>query len=172
MDAKPVEALAAERRDERRVNVDYPALVSAREVRAQYAHVAREDYQVYIIFFEYFNYFFFNSRLTAEFFLADRDALDSRFRRAFERVGVRVARNDQLYLAVLDYSAFLRVDKSLEIRSAAGDKNGDFSFACFHFFSPPIRVSAGRSIPPSELPITTASMNSAALNEKMPDAPK
>lgn len=133
VDSQPVEALAAERRDERRVDIYYPALVSAREVRAQYAHVAREDYQVYIIFFEYFNYFFFNSRLTAEFFLADRDALDSRFRRAFERVGVRVARNDQLYLAVLDYSAFLRVDKSLEIRSAAGDKNGDFSFVCFHF---------------------------------------
>lgn len=127
VDAKPVEALAAERRDERRVNVDYPALISAREVRAQYAHIAREDYQVYIVLFKYFGYFFFDGRLTAELLLADRNALYPGFRRALERVSAGVARDDQFYLAVLDYPAFLRVDKSLKIRAAAGDKNRYFS---------------------------------------------
>ena len=153
------------------MDVYYPALVSAREVRAQYAHVAREDYQVILFSLSISLFFFFNGRLTAEFFLLTVTP----FIRLSPRVRARRRSGFETTSFISPCSIiplFCASIRAWRFVPPPETKNGDFSFVCFHFSPPPIRVSAGRKIPPSELPITTASMNSAALNEKMPDAPR
>ena len=55
----------------------------------------------------------------------DDDALYARARRALEGIGLGIARRDEDDLTARDLSGRLRVEQRLQVRAAAGNKNGD-----------------------------------------------
>ena len=124
MHPKPVEALAAKRRYQRGVHIDYPLGVELHKVLAEDAHEAREDYKLYAVLFQGFEYIGFKLLLAAPALLTNAGRYAC-ILGALEGVGARAARYDERYLAAVKRSAALRVNERLQIRAAARYEHGD-----------------------------------------------
>ena len=113
MHPQPVEALAAKRRDQGRVDVEDAPGVAGGEGLAENAHEARQHDDVDAVCFHLVHDGLFKGRLTAALLFQNDAAVHPGVFRPGEGVGVRLVGNHQHDFAAFDLAVLLRVKDGL-----------------------------------------------------------
>ena len=142
VDTQSVEALAAEGRDQGRMNVDDPFRIRFCKAFRQNGQKARQHDQIHPVFPEQRHEPVLKRFLAAAVLFGHGHAGNPGCRRPFQRVDPGLVGDHKNDLPALQRAAPLGIDQCLQIRTAAGDKHRDsglhsrITFSSFRMISP------------------------------------